>query len=1130
MRFQKSPRAWDVCRVLFPVTVFFICTAAFAFSQLPTGTILGVAKDASGAVLPGVSVTVRNVDTDATRTTVTNEDGTYRLPALSVGHYDVTVELPGFNTVVQRGIELAVAQDAVVNVTLQPGTVTQQVEVVSDAALVNTTSSSLGGLVNETSVSELPLNGRNFMDLSLLQPGVTQQINLAPSAGTGGPRFSSNGAPIFSNNFLLDGAPMVNIFGGSPGSAAGTTLGIDGIREYKVITNTFSAEYGMTMGSQMVIVSKGGGNQFHGSVFEYLRNSVLDARNFFDTRVTSGGKRLPPFERNNFGGSLGGPIQKDKTFFFAVYEGLRQRLGITTINNTLPAGCHGALGSPITPGSCSLITSNVTVGSRSPAVVPLINLFPNPNLPNDQYAFHYNSPTNEDYMQLRIDRNISSKDTFFARYTYDNTVQTTARAYLLFLDPWKSRNQFATLSENHIFSSSLLSTARFSASRMGIVVDSVAQVSGPQYSFVAGQGLGGVTPGSGLTAFGPDSQSRAIESQNVFTASDDIFYTRGRHSLKLGTLMNYYQMHINPHASYPGTIVFANVANFLQGIQQSQTFAQPGSDSNHFYTYHTFGFYAQDDLRVAPRLNLNLGLRYEFMTTVGDRTGHGGTLRDITRGAAFTLGPPTTNPSLKNFSPRLGLAWDITGDGKTALRSGAALLYDIGNFGSALANEAASQPPFTVRLNPTFNAATASFTVPFTTAGAPVSTATALGWNIKQPEMFQYNLSIERQLPFSSVITFTYTGSRGYHLWRQDEGNPVADSAIVNGTQTRLAGVVTNGVCSATGIAAPPGRPDGSPCWNKVVTDTCANIVPSCRRNPNWVNLTLDSPIGRSWYNSFQAQLVKRFSRGVQFQSSYTWSKAMDTGQFQGVADGGQNRATLEDPTHPDLSKSLSIYDAAHNWRFNLIYHVPNPIRPDALLGKVLNGWWVGNIVSLQTGYPFLITQGNNRSGANVTGAAGADRPDYGRVAQTMTFGTGSNSSTVNFVPYDPKKVITGKPEQWFNPLMFVDAPLGYLGNVGRNVLRGPGLQNVDISLNKDTQAKFLGEQGAVQFRAEFFNILNHPNFAPPNGTVFNGGQTPCQTVPTYSCAVEAPVASAGKITSTKTASRQIQFALKLIF
>src|SRR3990167_3865834 len=296
---------------------FLLCVGLFVsvgLAQLPTATILGVVKDSSGAVVPGSTLTARNVETGQTRTGVSAWDGSYRFSALPVGSYEVRVEQSGFQAAVRSGLTLTVGQEAVVNFTLEVGAVTQTVAVTAEAPLVNTTSGSLGGLVDERKVADLPLNGRNYMDLTMLQSGVQE----APGTRTGSNRyggwFSSNGAPLRSNNYLLDGAPMVGVFGGSPASTTGNTLGLEGIREWRVVTNSFPAEYGMTMGSQMVVVTKSGTNTFHGSLFEYLRNSALDARNFFDYKTPASPRRLPAFTRNNFGGSFGGRFRRTRHF------------------------------------------------------------------------------------------------------------------------------------------------------------------------------------------------------------------------------------------------------------------------------------------------------------------------------------------------------------------------------------------------------------------------------------------------------------------------------------------------------------------------------------------------------------------------------------------------------------------------------------------------------------------------------------------------------------------------------------------------------------------------------------------------------------------------------------------------
>src|SRR3989449_5328993 len=630
----------------------FLIMGKLAMSQLPTGTILGGVKDSSGAVIPGASITAKNTETGFTRTGVSAEDGSYRLSALPVGGYEVRVELPGFRTEVRSGLTLTVAQEAVVNFTLQAGAVDQTLVVTEDAPIVNTTSGALGGLVDEQKVAELPLNGRNFIDLTLLTPGITQHRNLAVAASTVGVWFSSNGAPLRSNNYLLDGALMTNLTQGTSASQDGSTLGIEGIREYRVITNSFSAEYGMTMGSQVVMVTKGGTNTLHGSLFEYFRNNALDARNFFDYKTAASNRRLPAFTRNQFGGSLGGPIKKDKTFFFAVYEGLRQRLGVTTISNVMPAACHAATNNPCVAG-----------GTVAPVVRPILDLFPVPNLPGDKFTFPFTQPTRDDYGQGRIDHLFSPADSMFGRYTINDTTETNPLNYPQFRTLRFSRNEYTTISENHIFSPGLLGTFRFSLSRTHPKNPSPSGLIGPQYSFVPGEEIGTINIGS-VTTMGPNTAPTDF-SQKVFTWSGDFFYTRGRHSLKLGTLINHYRQHILNNNNAVGTVTFANVNNLLLGLTAQFSVMTPGSLRERTYHFNTLGFYAQDDFRVLPNLTFNVGLRYEFLTVPDELTGHGSGLRDIQHDDKGTVGPPFKNMSLLNFSPRFGFASNVTGDRKT---------------------------------------------------------------------------------------------------------------------------------------------------------------------------------------------------------------------------------------------------------------------------------------------------------------------------------------------------------------------------------------------------------------------------------------------------------------------------------
>jgi outer membrane receptor protein involved in Fe transport len=1103
--------------VAFWLAVLLVLTAGRAYPQ-SSSTILGVVKDTSGAIVPGASVTVQNEDTAQIRTTTTGSDGAYRVPALQAGHYSVRVEKDGFNAHLDRGLVLDVAQELAVNPVLQVGASQQQVTVTGETPQVETVTSSLGSLVNDQKVAELPLNGRNYLDLTLMLPGVAKNQNLGTVAGSSGTSYSSNGAPIIANNFLLDGTSIVNPVGWNPTSIAGTTLGLDGIQEFKIITNGFSAEYGMTMGSQMVMVSKGGTNQFHGDAFEYLRNDALDARNYFDYESVTTGRRLPLYQRNNFGGALGGPIKKDKTFFFAVYEGLRQNLGFTAIDIVPPAGCHAPAGATITPAQCSLLTAPTTVSANT---APLMALYPNPTpgLPNNEFTFPTPALTTVNYGQMRVDHIFSSTDSIFGRYTADTTDENNPNAAFAAAGvafPYNrtiesGRDQFLTLAENHIFSSTLLNTARVSFSRTGF----------KNYTFPA-ENLTGLpllvagTPNFGtLEITGLSNAAVATplvvlhDLQNIYSASDDVYYTRGKHGLKFGFLGNRFDQAETTGGIGQGTILYSSYANFLQSIPR--TFTYSFGDQNRDYIYYTFGFYVQDDWRATSRLTFNVGLRYEFNTTPRELEGKEWAVRDHAMDPAPTHGPIMDDRPYLNFSPRLGFAWDVFGDGKTALRGSAGILYDVGNFHNLFVLNAGGSPPLVTSVSATTSNTVIGFPYPFTSAGFGHALTEAVDYNVSQPHLLQLNLSLERQLPKHTALSVAYVHTRGAHLWNTAEANSAYPTYV-----------------SGSGVQY----------WSDSLV-ACENAVPSCRPNPSYTNIQLTSTGGESWYNALQVAVNKRLGAGLEFQAAYTYSRSIDATEgnigFVSCSMVGMDQSS--NPRHEREDTGPSCFDVPQNLRFNLLYHFPS-MKSNGLLSKLTNGWWTGSIVSVQGGYPFTPVLGTNRSNSGVIQGSANEKANVGTA--TVAPGQVGPDGTINttkdtFIPYNKSTVITGNPAQWFNPLMFALQPMvpcpniptqtcGQLGDAGRGMLRGPGLGTWDFSLVKDTALGFLGERGSLQFRAEMFNILNRANFAAPNVSVFSGNTS---DIGSYS---EAPLSSAGQITTTATPSRQIQFALKIIF
>ena len=1031
-----------------------------ALAQLSTATISGVVKDPSGAVVPDVTVTVTSTETGMSRTATTASNGSYRFPALPVGNYELRAEHPGFRAQVQSGLRVTVAEEAVLNFTLEIGAVTETVSVTAEAPLVNTTSGSLSSLVSEQRVADLPLDGRNFNDLTMLQIGVAQNRTADTSGGLQGTMFSSNGAPIRSNLFMIDGTIMNDLMGSGGASTNENSLGIEGIREFRVVTNSFSAEYGISMGSQITLATKSGTNHLHGSVFEYLRNSALDARNWTDIPTK------PSFRRNNFGAAGGGPLRPDRTFFYLVYEGLRQTRNETQAGAvpTLQARQDGGL-----------------VPRIAEPVKPYLALFPLPNGPDlgQGLGRFFNPVANiqgENFGQGRVDHSFSASDSLFGRYTIDDAFEVRPGVIPPFRSDLKSKNQWLTVSENHVFTPALLNTFRASFSRTHSLSIPTG-VNDPALSFSPGQIVGELGI-SGLADTRVPGTVPLDNNQRIISFSDDVFYTRGRHALKFGTLINLYRQFLLVGTNIRGAWRFANLASFLEGRATQFQVMTPGSRYDRTYDFSTLGFYVQDDLRVTPTFTLNVGLRYEFTTQFEEIRGNGAALRDIQRDPAVTLGIPFLNPSRRNLGPRFGFAWDIQGDGKTALRGGFGLLYDIGTFGSALLVGTTGTPPLSsqaVLPSPTFRPLPP---IPPEAAGRALRT---VDYNMQQPHLLSYNLTLERQLPFAMGLTVAYAGSRGLNIMRTREGNPRVPEVL----------------------------PDGRKFWT--------GREP--RVNPNWADIEWKTADGNSWYNSLQVGLLKRLTRNLQFQSSYTWSHALDESQGQlsvedGPVAGGAGSNYGEDAADRSHDKGSASFDLRHIWRVNAIYRFP--WAASGAWGKLANGWWVSSIFTWNSGFPFLPTLGSQRSRSGYRGVnAGANRPDLVPGVKHEDITRGRSRGCLGF----PAGTPLGTPERFFDPCAFSIPPLGFLGTAGRYSVYGPNFSNLTFSLVKDTKLPFLGESGTLQFRAETFNVLNHPSFGPPQRTVFAALAD-----------VEPPLSNVGNITSTLSKSREIQFAVKILF
>ncbi len=1025
-------RKWVFC-----LAALVLCMSAAAHAQT-TSTLTGAVRDANGAVVAGVAVTAKSLETGLARVVTSDGEGRYTFPGLSVGAYEVRAKKDGFRDYISDRVNLTVNETATLDIGLQVKSLEEEaVTVTDDAALVNTQTPELSYLVGERLIRDLPLNGRNYTDLALLQPGVVafphRDGGSVVAHGTG---ISINGQDPRSNVYLLDGTPQNDFTNGPAGSAAGTSLGIESIREFRVETNAYSAEFGRNSGGQINAVTKSGTNQFHGSLYEFHRNDNLDARNFFD------GAEKPEFKRNQFGGSFGGPITRDKLFFFFGYESLRENLG-RTIQTVVP-DLNARQG--ILPGR--------PVVTVSPVIRPYLDEFPLPNGANlggglAAYSFGFAQQLRQHFVQGRIDYNRSDRHQFFGRYTFDDADQFLPTDFPQFPRTFLSRNQFFTGEYRQTASASTLNTFRLSFSRTRIGQSVESNVSQGLTPFTPGEDRIGSIDIAGIPRFGTQSSADLSLVQNVLGGEYGMVHSRGRHLIKVGALAERYQDNMfNPTFSL-GLFTFANLENFLTNRAQRFIGITPGGALDRYWRYTLFGFYAQDTYRAHSRLSLTAGVRYEFTTMPVDINGRDSALPNLSDRAP-TPGPLYENPSLKNISPRVGFAWDMFGDGKTSLRGGYGIYYNTNNQQNLIVT--VTNPPATPRpvvANP-------AFPVPNFNGSLSIR---PVQFDLDNPYLNVYNLSLQRELWFDTVVTVGYAGSRGIHLLRSSDVN----------------------------IPTPVIRADGTPFW--------AAGLP--RPNTAFTTIELKSSDGNSWYNALVFEVRKRFSQGFTAQSSYTFSRNIDTTQASTFFSDATNGTTSAFPEFPGLNynKGLADYHAKHNLVVNFTWALPFARGMDGLGGTLLDGWQLAGIGQARSGNPLTVFIQANRS----------------RSLWSPSIGPGIGFDRPNIAPgrtYD--SAVTGNPDQYFDPTAFVLQPEGTLGNIGRGAFIGPNLRTFDLSAVKSNPLPFLGESTLLQLRVEAFNLFNRANFAPPELRAF----TP----------------SFGRIRSTVTSSRQLQLGVRLTF
>src|SRR3989454_4174603 len=1167
--------AFRACLAVCFVLAFTLFPAVPTNAQVTGATLSGTVTDTSGAVIPGVTISIKNRATGVGRTVMADEAGLYSAPNLQAGGYDVTATQPGFSTVMQSNITLTVGAQQQLNITMKVGETAQVVEVTEAAPMVQVTSSLISGVVESTTVRELPLNGRDWASLATLSPGVTGlngevQLPFESGALRGnrgfGAQLSISGGRPTQNNYRLDGLSIADYTNGS-GSVSGVTLGVDAIQECSVITGNYSAEYGRTSGGVINAISKSGTNAFHGDVYDFLRNDRLDANDFFSNRAH---QPRPTLRRNQFGAAAGGPIRKDRTFIFGDYEGIRFAEGAASGNsNVLSENARlGILaGQPVLTGPCpnpatqrNLAPGRATTCVDNMIAAKYLALYQHPNgpvNPNDpnvaNFVFAPTRVVHENFFTTRLDHKISDTNSLFGTYNYDDSPFTTPDGFNTTSVLSEVKRNIVALEWNHVFSPAFVNTARLGYNRNFTTNNLLTWAIQPAF---ADPSLG-MMPGFDTPAIIVSGLSRTAGGLpggftffrwNSYQFYDDAFLTRGTHSLKFGFASE--NMRYNPFTLYlpAGLLRFSALPNsyspcapaiqcFLLNHPRSFEGGLPIKVSPRGYRSTLVGGYIQDDWHVRHNLTLNVGLRYEMNTVISERHGKLTSLRTITdplptcgtsapTATDVVLGKPGcagvapifSNPTTLNFEPRFGFAWDPRGNGKMAVRGGFAI-FDVlplpGYFFSqawapffltgTIADSAATPlkgkmgiPPTNANGTTNPESAYSYFFGKTSQPGctSPLGTCTlSASFTESHPKrnyVEQWNINVQHEIAPNLTATVGYVGSHGLHqLIRGDDFNQVLPTLTSAG-------------------------------WLWPANSTLKDKI-----NPNYGTIR-----GLSWgtssaYEALQLNLQKRMSRGFQFGGSYTYGKSKDNDSATILGDAFSNSITTWFWSAPSISWGPSDYNITHTASINGIWDVPGLKSLHGPGGALLNGWELASIVKLNSGIPTTPLISGDPMGVQNNGSDTFGIPDHVPGCDPMNHNWRSDPNLVYIntncykVPMAPSDPAIASQCLPFARVAGSCANL--LGNAGRNSIVGPGLFNLDFSAYKNFAVPKISESFKVQFRAEFFNVLNHPNFQTPYS--FQGAHS-------AQILTETGLPSGGGCLAnpTGTKPRAGQFALKVIW